>query len=227
MTESVIKTKYLFRNITLLNILLIAVLSLILNYTILPFINADIRFTLPSQKKKTANKDISPAEHTFPSLSDYLIIGNQNLFHPERHIPPEIKPEQEQQLPMPEFVAYGTVITDNVSIAYLEDQKAPRTSTGRGKRQVALKKGDVLSGFTLKNIDPDKIVMVRGKEELTVYVSDPGKRKKGAAQPPPQRAERPDPRKLIKEPPTPANRPSISEANEKALDFFRQQRQLP
>jgi len=227
MAESVIKTKYLFRNITLLNILLIATLSLIANYTILPLLNVNVRFTLPSQKKNADKKDVSQAEHALPSASDYLIIGDQNLFHPERHIPPEKKLEQEQQLPMPEFVAYGTVITDDVSIAYLEDQKAPRTSTGRGKRQVALTKGDILSGFTLKDIDAEKIVMVRGEEKLTVYVRDPGKRKKGAAQPPPQKAERLDPRKLIKEPPPPKNRPRISRAEEKTLDFFKQQRQLP
>jgi hypothetical protein len=73
-------------------------------------------------------------------------------------------------LPKPEFVLYGTLITDDLRLAYMEDLKAPRNSPGRGKRQTALKKGDTLSGFTLKEIEADRIIMARGEESLTVKV---------------------------------------------------------
>jgi hypothetical protein len=69
------------------------------------------------------------------------------------------------------------MIADDISLAYLEDLKAPRNTPGRGKRQVALKKGDSLSGFVLKEIETDKITMVRGEEKLIVAMNDPQKAK--------------------------------------------------
>jgi len=69
------------------------------------------------------------------------------------------------------------MISNDLSLAYLEDLKAPRNTPGRGKRQVALKKGDSLSGFVLKEIETDKITMVRGEEKLIVAMNDPQKAK--------------------------------------------------
>ena len=165
------KLKYFFKNITLLNTLLLAVIIVMVNYSLLPFFNTDIKYILPVQKKSVGGEETDQAEFSPPSPSDYMIIAEENLFHPERRIPPEKKAEQE--LPKPEFVLYGTLITDDLGVAYLEDLKAPRTTPGRGKRQVALKKGDAFSGFTLKEIEADKIVMARGDEKMTVHIIDP------------------------------------------------------
>jgi hypothetical protein len=84
------------------------------------------------------------------SPNDYAVIGYQNLFHPDRKIPPEKK--ELPPLPMPEFVLFGTLLTPDLSVAYLEDKKAPVSTPGRGPRQTALKKGETLSGFTLREI---------------------------------------------------------------------------
>jgi hypothetical protein len=62
-------------------------------------------------------------------------------------------------------------------VAYMEDKKSPRTTPGRGKRQTALKKGDTLSGYTLKEIDPEQVILVRGDETLIVKVIDPNVKK--------------------------------------------------
>jgi hypothetical protein len=62
-------------------------------------------------------------------------------------------------------------------VAYMEDKKSPRTTPGRGKRQTALKKGDTLSGYTLKEIDPEQVTMVRGEDTLIVKVIDPNVKK--------------------------------------------------
>jgi type II secretory pathway component PulC len=164
------KLKNIFRNINLLNIILIAAIILMAKYTILPLFNVNIKYTLPAAKKIIGDNEGIPAEGHIPSPSDYIIIAEENLFHPERKIPVESKAEQ--PLPKPEFVLYGTMITDNTRVAYLEDKKSPHTTTGRGKRQVVLKKGDSLSGFTLKEIEPDKVVMVRGEERIEVNVTD-------------------------------------------------------
>ena len=47
----------------------------------------------------------------------------------------------------------------------------------RGKKQVPLRPGQTLSGFVLKEIDADKVVMVRGDERLEVQLNDASKSK--------------------------------------------------
>jgi type II secretory pathway component PulC len=173
--EQMGKVKYFFKNITLLNTLLVIVIIFMANYSLLSFHHIDNAYTLPAQKKAVGGEEANQAEFSPPSPSDYIIISEENLFHPERRIPPEKKVEQE--LPKPEFVLYGIMVTDDLGVAYLEDLKAPRTTTGRGKRQVALKKGDIFSGFTLKEIEADKIVMMRGEEKMLVHIIDPQKPK--------------------------------------------------
>jgi hypothetical protein len=192
----------LFRNINLLNIILIVSAFLLADYVVLPLLNAKIKYIPATSKKVFTVKKEEAALGQTPSPSDFTIIADQNLFHPERKIPPEKK--EEAPLPKPEFVLYGTLITDNVSFAYLEDKKSPRSTPGRGKRQTALKKGDTMSGFTLKEIDHDKIVMVKGEETLIVKVIDSSIKKDreissavttptGQVQPPPggQQIQRP------------------------------------
>jgi len=146
-----------------------------IHYSVIPFFHADIKYTLPLQKKAIVTEEANQTEFSPPSPTDYMNIAEENLFHPERRIPPEKKVEQE--LPKPDFVLYGTMVTDDLNVAYLEDLKAPRTTPGRGKRQVALKKGDTFSGFTLKEIEADKIVMMRGEEQMMVHIIDPQKPK--------------------------------------------------
>ncbi|MEW6003221.1 MAG: hypothetical protein AB1638_11340 [Nitrospirota bacterium] len=164
------KVKYLFRNINLINTILIIAIILFANYAILPVFNMSIKYSVPAIKKTKSDIEEKSAESSLPSLADFTMIAEDNLFHPERKIPLE-KPAA-PPLPKPEFVLYGTLITDDTSLAYLEDLKAPYSTPGRGKRQTALKKGDSMSGFILKDIEVDKIVMVRGEEKIEVYLND-------------------------------------------------------
>jgi hypothetical protein len=150
--------------------MLLAALVMLANYTSLPMFNTSIKYTLPAGKKIKSDIYKKPVEVPITSPSDYTIIADQNLFHPERKIPTEKK--DENSLPKPEFVLYGTLITDNISLAYLEDLKAPFSSPGRGNRQTALRRGDTLSSFILKNIEADKVTMVRGEETVLVYLND-------------------------------------------------------
>ena len=147
---------------------------------LIPLSDIKVKFTPSALKKIPAPEGEGLVQSQIPPSSDYIIIAEQNLFHPERKIPPEKK--EEQPLPKPEIVLYGTLITDNLSLAFIEDRKSPRTTPGRGKRQVVLRKGDTLSGFTLKEIETDKIVMVKGEETLMVKVIDPSVKKDREAQ---------------------------------------------
>jgi hypothetical protein len=169
---------YLFRNLTLLNLILAAVMMILSAAVILPTYRTSGLYSPPSVNKSAISDKEHPSEATVPSPSDFLIIADNNLFHPDRKIPPEKKTEEEKLLPKPDLVLYGTLITGNTSIAYLEDLKDPRNTPGRGKRQIALKKGDLLSGFTLTEIHPDEVVLTRGKETMTVAVSASHKKTK-------------------------------------------------
>jgi hypothetical protein len=172
------RTRHLFSHINLINILLTAILIFLVNYMLLPFLNRSISYSLPVTKKmeKTDTLTVNKQDQTkTPSPLDYMVITEQNLFHPERKIPLEVK--EAQPLPKPEFVLYGTLISGDTNIAYMEDKKAPYSTPGREKRQTPLKMGESMSGFILKELSEDRVIMVRGEERLTVYLVDQQKPK--------------------------------------------------
>ena len=186
-------------------------------YALYPPVGAGIQYALPSPKKTVFEKAGRPEVLNPLSSSSYTIIADNNLFNPERKISIEKKtPGDQQPLPKPDVVLYGTLITDTLRFAYLEDMKAPRNTTGRGRRQTVMKIGDSLSGFVLKEIDPDKIVMVKGDEKITVRIHESRKQNtpeiavKAAA-----------PRQTWQPRRTPKTRARTTEAEERALDFFR------
>ena len=183
------KGRRLLKNINVLNVVLVLAVLVMANYAVAPLLHVNLGDIVPLQKKSAEEKEMKPDAPNPPSPSDYLIIADENPFHPERKIPPEKKAD-EKPLPKPEFVVYGTVISDDTSIAYLEDLKAPVNTSGRGKRQIALKTGDVLSGFTLKSVEADKIVMVRGEEKMVIPVRNTS-RTKSSVNPSPQKAAAP------------------------------------
>jgi hypothetical protein len=194
----------LLRNINILNIVLLVAALLLADYIVLPLLNVKVRYVPAVAKKLFHKKEEKPAQSSTSNPADYVIIADQNLFHTERKIPPEKK--EEAALPRPEFVLYGTLITDNLKFAYLEDKKSPRSTPGRGKRQTALKLGDTMSGYTLKEIDNDKVVMVKGEETLTVRVIDSSiKKDREVGSPPAAASIPPSPETQVK--PFPGARP--------------------
>lgn len=169
------RLRYLLRNANLLNVVLVITLAYLVKSVVLPFFSDGATYTPPAVKKEAAaaTEKGKPAETKGPSPFDYVIIGEQNLFHPERKIPvPKI---EAAPLPKPEFVLYGTMETEEFSLAYMEDKKAPRTTQGRGKRVATLRLGDSLSGFVLKSVEVDRVVMQRGDETMVVNLTDRGK----------------------------------------------------
>ncbi len=172
------RVRYLLGNINLINIMLTGVLIFLVNYMLLPFLNKSMQYSLPVIKKHEvidSGSNKNPDQSKTPSTLDYMVITEQNLFHPERKIPVEIK--EAQPLPKPDFVLYGTLISGDANIAYMEDKKSPYSTPERGKRQTPLKQGESMSGFTLKELSEDRVIMVRGEERLTVYLNDPQKPK--------------------------------------------------
>lgn len=160
--------KTVLRNLTLLNIILMAAIAIFVNYSPLPMFNREVKYTLPAAKKNMEMKKETLSQTQATSIEDYTIIAEQNLFHPSRTI---VAAKDAKSETKPEFVLYGTLITDDISLAYLEDLKAPYSTQGRGKRQRALSTGATLSGYTLSEIYHDRVVMVRGEEKIILNVA--------------------------------------------------------
>jgi len=162
--------KYALKSINLLNLLLIAVVASLAAYVLFPLLNMKVSYKPPVLKETPAVQEEKPAPVQIPPLSDYMVVAEQNVFHPERKIPPE--PKDEKALPRPEIFLYGTLLTDDMRLAYIEDKKSPQSSPGRGKRQSVVKQGDMVSGFLLKSVETDRIVLVRGEDQMVVFLSD-------------------------------------------------------
>ncbi len=160
----------IMRNINVLNVLLLALVIALAAYILPPVLNVSVSYTLPAQKKVAQQKEVIPAVVQPPSAMEYTVISEQNLFHPERKISAEKK--DEKPLPKPEFVLYGTLITSDESLAFMEDRKAPQTTSGRGKRQRTLGLGGTFSGYTLSRIYEDRVIMARGEDKIEVRVHD-------------------------------------------------------
>jgi hypothetical protein len=180
--------KSIFRHLNVLNLLLLTIIVAFAAYILPPLMNARVSYTPPAPKKIAESEEEKPAATPSPSVMEYAIVAEQNLFNPERKIPAEKK--EEKPLPKPEFVLYGTLITADTSIAFLDDLKAPYNSPGRGKRQRTLRIGNALSGYTLSEVYPERVVMVRGEDRIELRVIDPSRAKAregapvAAAQPP-------------------------------------------
>jgi hypothetical protein len=219
------KGRRLLKNINGLNIVLALAVLIMAHYTVAPLLHINLGDIVPLQKKSAEEKEIKPGTPNPPSPADYLIIADENPFHPERKIPPEKKAD-EKPLPKPEFVVYGTVVSDDTSLAYLEDLKAPVNTSGRGKRQTVLKKGDVLSGFTLKSVEADKIVMARGEEKIVIPVHNTSRAKSSVTASPQKAAAQAgtksplSPGSLVQKAPLPKTRAPMTPADERARQFF-------
>lgn len=187
-----------FRHINLLNILLLGIIAAMVFYALSFFHNFKINIAIPQNRAPIEKQEIQTQTAQAAPITDYAIISEQNIFHPERKIPPEKKTEQ--QLPKPEFVLYGTLIDGDTKIAYIEDLKAPHTTGGRGKRQRALHLGQNLSGYVVKEIHHDKVTMAKGDEIIDVKIGD-NKRKKPVETASPAPAAQPAPDSSLRDKP--------------------------
>lgn len=161
------------RNVTLLNLLLTTALVLASIGIIYPAMSMNYRLTLPRIVPKEAALQENPAEErSAPLPTDYAVVSEMNLFHPQRVIPIDTKKE----LPKPELFLCGIIRYGKELVAFVEDKKNPTTSPGRGKRQSELRKGTVYAGYSVTDINKDSIVLQRGDQSVSVYLVDPAKR---------------------------------------------------
>ena len=185
----------IIRHITPLNLLLLGIIAALAFYAYGTFYNFEVSFASLKPKAPAETQETKSEAAPSPSSAEYSVIADSNLFHPERIIPPEKKADQ---LPKPEFVLSGTLITHDTQIAYLEDLKAPHSTAGRGQRQRALKLGQTLSGYTIKEIHHDRVLMAKHDEMIEVKIGTKKRARTGdaastAAVPPQTQTAQPSP----------------------------------
>jgi hypothetical protein len=173
---------YILRSANVLNFMLLLGI-LLTTFFVLQSLNVKEDYT--RSPKTVSQADTKPKAEMLPTevkQTDYMVIADQNPFHPDRRIPPAKK--DAKKMPKPDVVLYGTLLTDNLCVAYVEDKNDPYSTPGRGNRQITLKKGDTISGYLLKEIEATRIVLVRGDETLVVSLDDHTKKRMAESTPP-------------------------------------------
>ena len=172
--------KVLLKNINVLNLLLLATVIFLFFELNDSLVDKKINLTIPQPKEVVNKNEEKAVTENAATYLDYVVITEKNLFHPERTIIFK-KTEEQQQLAKPEIILYGTLITDEKRIAYIEDKKAPYSSPGRGKRQVTVNEGDMIAGYKLAIINAESILLVRGEDKIIVNLSTQKERNDGEA----------------------------------------------
>lgn len=166
--------KYLINSFNVLNLFLLVAVGVFFFCFIYPLLSAPQTVSIPAPRE--ISPGTSPAgadEAAKPQISDYDVIGELNLFHPNRIIPPEKSEKKDALLmPRPDLVLYGTLIANGLKIAFVQDKKAAPSSLGRGARQIALKEGEAVSGYTLRKITDKTIVLANGEDQMTLNLDE-------------------------------------------------------
>ncbi|MDA2916899.1 hypothetical protein MYX64_08695 [Nitrospinae bacterium AH_259_B05_G02_I21] len=135
---------------------------------------------------------------TLPPLSDFAVIEEKNLFHPDRL--PQVPSRSAKQpgvgdIAGTRFVLHGVILYDNgPSLALLQE---PRLTE---KKVKSLAQGEKIGPYVLKTIKSDRVVMALGDEEFEVVLYKP---KKPKSQP-----KRPGARAPSRARPKPSSKPS-------------------
>lgn len=151
-----------------------------------------------SQSTQTEGGDF---QKRFPDLgpvrfSNYNVIGEKNLFRAERRewTPPP-KSEQGQdnkdtpKPPPPQLTLYGTIVYgDDVRVAII---KGGGGRGGAGEERMSYRLGDVISGYSIKDIKEDKVMLARGDDVMELKLRE-GKSRPAAPAAPPQPQRRPE-----------------------------------
>lgn len=164
--------RYLLKSITVLNLLMTAVAIGFFIQFLNPLLGTPVAVKVPAEGNRSLEAPERTDERTKPATVDYTPIEAKNLFHPDRTIPAEKKSSVPVAVPRPELVLHGTLMTSEIKIAYLEDKKAVQKPPGRSAPYFVVKEGDAISGYTLKHITNNMVVLASGEEQMTLYLDE-------------------------------------------------------
>jgi Type II secretion system protein C len=103
-----------------------------------------------------------------PPLAPYTSIAEKNLFSPKRTESSSVQPAAAPAPPPPpKLFLQGVVVTEDLSIAYLEDASTKRT--------FGYRVGDSVAGRTVQSISMDRVTLEGPGGRMEVKLHDPAK----------------------------------------------------
>lgn len=135
-----------------------------------------------------------------PPLSDFAVIEEKNLFHPDRI--PQMSPSSTKEpgaadIAGTRFVLHGVILYDNgTSLALLQE---PRLTERKVK---SLAQGEKIGPYVLKTIKSDRVIMALGDKEFEVVLYKSKKPKSQPKRPGAKAPARPRPKPSSKQSPT-------------------------
>ncbi|MBI5026778.1 MAG: hypothetical protein HZC12_08680 [Nitrospirae bacterium] len=155
----------MLRSYFLLNVILIA-LAGFLSFKLYDSLAKplDIPFKAIQKQAQSDKSDKKEAEspEEKKGASDFQVIVQKDLFRPSR-TEPKIEEISKAGPPLPPPRLIGTVITESVAKAYLED---PITKTVKA---YGIK--DSIAGFIVQEIGKNNAVLLRGEEKIEVKIT--------------------------------------------------------
>lgn len=122
----------------------------------------DVKKDFKEEKKEVIEKKAETKNDLKLNEPDYNVIVQKDLFRPSRSIPPVVQENAEQFIPSPKL--YGTIITNKEKGAILED---PISKTKNFYRI-----NDAIAGFSILDIQEDKVVLLRGEKRTEVKLRE-------------------------------------------------------
>jgi len=122
----------------------------------------DVQKVVKEGKKEVVEKKVETKNDLKLNEPDYNVIAQKDLFRPSRSIPPVVQEKVEQFIPSPKL--YGTIITNNEKGAILEDP------ISKVKRFYHI--NDTIAGFTVSDVQEDKVVLLRGEKKTEVKLRE-------------------------------------------------------
>jgi hypothetical protein len=168
------------RHLTLLNIILSAAvillfMSLYHSYSSIGTVRVEqIALTDSGTDEDRSSEKIKrlPYASSMRDMSEYSLISEKNLFHPDRKFEDVTSGKSGLVLKeRPHIVLYGIIRKEGLRIALVEDKENPRNTPGRGNRHIPLRVGDEVSGYRVAQIRDDAIVLM-DEEERYEYRMD-------------------------------------------------------
>lgn len=168
--------RYLLQSFNVLNLLLLAAVMGTYLFFLAPLLATPTSADVPLPKETSPALPADRDTAAKAPAADYALLAEQNLFHPDRTLPEGKKPPVSPQ-PRPELVLHGTLITGGLKIAYLTDKKAAPKTPGRSAPHIIVREGDNVSGYTLRQITENMIMLVNGEEQMTLHLDEVKDRK--------------------------------------------------
>jgi hypothetical protein len=119
---------------------------------------------------KTEGSPILGSQKEAASIASYIMIGEKNIFSPERKEFSITGLDQSKPMMRPQIILYGVTISKDYQSATIVNPGRPLR---KGEREMTtLKIGDRVGEYKLAKILPDRITMEAGEDSFEVLLFD-------------------------------------------------------